>query len=637
MCGLTGFIDYKFSGDLSVLNKMNSTLQHRGPDSEDSVIFDDKQARIGLAHRRLSIIDLSACGNQPMSDESKNFSIVFNGEIYNYIEIKRELQSLGVTFFSTSDTEVILKSYIEWGIKAVNKFIGMFAFVIYDRMNNKVIFCRDRVGVKPFYYFLSNDLILFGSELKALMAHPSFDKKIDLGALGSFFKHGWIGAPSTIFESTYKAKPGHILEIDLQSRQITEHCYWDAHQFYNLAPVNLSFQEAKESLHDLLKSACEYRMVADTEVGIFLSGGFDSSLVTAIVQANRSKQINTFSIGFEDKELNEAPFAKAVANHLGTNHHELICTSKNAFDLISSLPYHYDEPFADSSAIPTMLVSRLAAGKVKVALSADGGDEIFGGYPKYYIKMSSLDTIQRIPSFLKKPFARLLSIPVNYFNTENPHHKILLEKLQLTLNADNPREIFRFRSEPYHFSNYEIKKLLKQHEQILLSKTFYDNYNLNDMLNPSLFMMALEYKTILPDDMLVKVDRASMAYSLEAREPFLDHRLLEFSARLNSDHHFYKNKPKALLREISYEYIPQKLLDRPKKGFSIPTDKWLRTELRESVMEFSSKAFIDNQNIFSFKNCTNMIANYYNGKDKNPERIWFFLMFQLWYKRWMTS
>ncbi len=637
MCGITGFIDYEGKSDLGILYRMRDSLIHRGPDSAGAMIINCNKCQIGFGHRRLSIIDLSACGDQPMTDETGNYVIIFNGEIYNFNEIKEELKSSGILFHSTSDTEVILKSYIKWGIKAVDKFIGMFAFAIYDKIYDKIFFCRDRTGVKPLYYTTMTGTILFGSELKSLMAHPSFEKTIDLKTLGSFFKHGWIGAPGSIFESTFKLKPGHFLEIDLATRQTKEHCYWDAHDYYNKQQFNISFTDAKEQLHELLKSACEYRMVADTEVGIFLSGGFDSSLVTAILQSHRTGKINTFSIGFEENQFNEAPFARAIADHLGTNHHEVICTAKEALDLIPSLPFHYDEPFADSSAIPTMLVSRLASKNVKVALSADGGDEVFGGYPKYYIGLHNLKRIQSIPTFLKKTFAHLLWLPENLIRNRNPHRHILIEKLRNTLFNNNSQEIFRYRSEPFHFSDNEIKKLFVASSDHSLVKTFYDDFNLRQTLNPSLLMMALEYKTILADDMLVKVDRATMAYSLEGREPFLDHRLLEFSARLDWNFHFKNDKPKSLLREICYEYIPQNLLDRPKKGFSIPTDKWLNHELKELIMEVSSRTFIQNQNIFNFKSCNIMIKNYYDGYDKNGERIWFFLMFQLWYQKWMIS
>ncbi|HXS60280.1 MAG TPA: asparagine synthase (glutamine-hydrolyzing), partial [Candidatus Sulfopaludibacter sp.] len=479
-------------------------------------------------------------------------------------------------------------------------------------------------------------VILFGSELKSIMLHPSFQKNIDFNALGSFLRHGWIAAPYTIFESTFKLKPGHYFEINLNNRKTKEYCYWNVHDFYNMENRTISFDDAKEELHVLLKSACEYRMVADTEVGIFLSGGFDSSTVAAILQSSRSKKINTFSIGFEEEKFNEAPFAKAVANHLGTNHHEVICTAKDALELISDLPYFYDEPFADSSAIPTMLVSKLASTKVKVSLSADGGDEIFGGYPRYYDNMGDFNKVMAIPDILRKLISKLLWLPMNLTKSRNPLYQVRLEKLKRSLEYKKPTDIFRFRSEPFKFSDKEIRQLLKEKNINLALKTYYDDIDVLNSTDPASIMMALEYKTTLVDDVLVKVDRATMAYSLEGREPFLDHRLVEFSARFNRDYHYRNMNTKSLLREICYQYIPKELMDRPKKGFAIPTDKWLNNELKDMVMEFSRTEFIKKQGIFETKSCARMINNYYRGFDHDGERIWFFLMFQMWYNKWMV-
>jgi asparagine synthase (glutamine-hydrolysing) len=512
----------------------------------------------------------------------------------------------------------------------------MFAFTIYDKLKNKVIFCRDRTGVKPFYYYFDPNIILFGSELKSLMLHPSFRKNIDFNSLGSFLRHGWIGTPHTIFQSTFKLKPGHYLEINLNNHQIKEVCYWNVHDFYNKQNLAISFDEAKEELHGLLKSACEYRMVADTEVGIFLSGGFDSSTVAAILQKDRLRKINTFSIGFEDEQFNEAPYAKAVANHIGTNHHEVICTAQDALKLITDLPYYYDEPFADSSAIPTMLVSKLASTKVKVALSADGGDEIFGGYPRYYMGLGDFQKVKTIPNFLRNPLSRLLWFPMNLSTSKNPLYQVRLEKLKKSLNYKKQVEIFRYRAEPINYSDKEIKKLLNKENVNLSLKTYYDDIERLNLEDPSMIMMALEYKTTLMDDLLVKVDRATMAYSLEGREPFLDHRLVEFSARFNSNFHYRNNSTKSLLREICYEYIPKTLMDRPKKGFAIPTDKWLHDQLKGKVMEFSDDHFLKKQGIFKIGNCKQMISNYYKGFDNNGERIWFFLMLQMWYTKWIN-
>lgn len=636
MCGITGFIDYTNQSSEVLLCKMRDSLYHRGPDSMGAVFINNSDCQIGFGHRRLSIIDLSECGNQPMRDESDNYIITFNGEVYNYKEIKSELQSLGIQFYSASDTEVVLKAYIQWGIRAVDKFIGMFAFAIYDRLKNKVYFCRDRAGVKPFYYYFDSKVILFGSELKSLIQHPSFQKRINFDSLGNFLKRGWIASPFTIFESTYKLKPGHYLEVALDNQGISEKCYWDVHDYYRMDELPVSFNEAKERIHELLKSACEYRMVADTEVGVFLSGGFDSSLVTAILQKERKNKLNTFSIGFEEKRYNEAPYAKAVANHLGTNHHEFICSAQDALKLIPDLPYFYDEPFADSSALPTMLVSKLASSKVKVCLSADGGDEVFGGYTRYFANDDIFDMIKNIPKFMRGPLSGLMGL-FTVYSAKNPRAQIRLEKLQKGLKVNEFAHRFRFRSEPMHFSIHEINKVIKRNKIDLGVKTFYDDIRLRKGITPTMYMMALEYKTSLIDDMLVKVDRATMAYSIEGREPLLDHRLVEYCARLSKTIHYKNYNSKSLIREICYEYIPRQLMDRPKKGFSIPTERWLRNELKELVMDYSQHQFLKDQNIFSIKSYNKIVDGFFKGGDKNAERIWILLMFQLWYKKWMLS
>ncbi len=635
MCGIAGFIDFTGQSSELILDRMRDTLIHRGPDGWGSKLINYKAARIGLSHRRLSIIDLSPCGAQPMSDASGKYTIVFNGEVYNFKALRGELQKKGIIFKSDSDTEVVLEAYKIWGMECLERFIGMFAFVILDLNKEVVILCRDRTGVKPLYYTTYNGLLLFGSELKAIMAHPQFEKQIDHAVLGSFFKHGWIEAPHSIFKDTYKVKPGHFLRFSLETKQIKEYCYWNASDYYNMEESDLNFNDAKEQLEELLKTACEFRMVADTEVGIFLSGGIDSSTVAAILQKNRTQKIKTFSVGFNEAEFNEAPAAKAVAAHLGTDHQEIICTEKDALDLIPKLPEHYDEPFGDSSAIPTMLVSRFAAGSVKVALSADGGDEVFGGYPKYNYSLHSLKKIKALPHIFKRPLHKLLSVSGGITISKNPHHQVLLEKLRNTLSR-NEKEFFRQRSEPMHFSTLELQKLFN-HKGAVMAPSYYDHPGLKNEMASSKFMMALEYKTILPDDMLVKVDRATMAFSLEGREPLVDHRLLEFSARLKSSMHFNDGKLKGLLKSIAYDHIPSALLDRPKKGFSIPTDKWLRNELKELVMDMCNIQFITSQNIFESREVQRMVSNYYKGYDRNAERIWFFLMFQMWYKKWITS
>jgi len=381
MCGVVGFIDFKKKTDEEILKKMTDVIHHRGPDDSGYCYMMKSMAAVGFGHRRLSILDLSKHGHQPMSFDV--LTIVYNGEVYNFQEIKKELESDGMSFDSNSDTEVILKSFSKWGVKAVDKFVGMFAFSIFDQSTNKCYIFRDRSGVKPLYYYKKDGLFLFGSELKSFHEHPNFKKEINFDALAQFLQYGYILQPNSIFKDTYKLKAGHYLEISLDKNRIEEKKYWDVYDFYTKPKLDIGENETIRECENILKKAFNYRMVSDVPVGIFLSGGYDSSIVTALIQANSSSKINTFTIGFHEKGYDEAPYAKKVADYLGTNHTEYYCTQDDAKDILPKLVDIYDEPFGDNSTIPTILVSQLAKKDVSVALSADGGDEIFAGYSKH--------------------------------------------------------------------------------------------------------------------------------------------------------------------------------------------------------------------------------------------------------------
>ncbi|RYG12451.1 MAG: asparagine synthase (glutamine-hydrolyzing), partial [Chitinophagaceae bacterium] len=367
MCGIAGLVDFNRTSSLEILQKCTNTLEHRGPDGNGFEFIDQEHFQLGLGHRRLSIIDLSNAASQPMW--YKDLCIIFNGEIYNYAEIRAELESLGHQFLSLSDTEVILHAFEEWQAAMLPKFIGMFTFVIYDRAASTVFCCRDRAGVKPFFYYWKDGLLLFGSELKALVAHPRFDKKINMDALAAYMQFGYVPTPHCIFQETFKLKPGHYIEVNIAQKSFKTTQYWSVYDSYNRPTLDISYNEAVIETEKLLTSAFQYRMVSDVPVGVFLSGGYDSSCVTAILQANNAEKIKTFTIGVPDAGLNEAPYAKQIATHLGTDHTEYYCTQKEALEIIPELPFYYDEPFADSSAIPTTLVSRIAREKVTVALS----------------------------------------------------------------------------------------------------------------------------------------------------------------------------------------------------------------------------------------------------------------------------
>ncbi|MBS1497326.1 MAG: asparagine synthase (glutamine-hydrolyzing), partial [Bacteroidetes bacterium] len=468
MCGISGFADFSQKTTIGHLQKMNRILAHRGPDGEGYGMYDYNNAKIGLGHRRLSIIDLTEAGSQPQTFGSLH--ITFNGEVYNYAEIKMELEAKGHQFQSHSDTEVILHSYAEWGAEAIHKFIGMFAFVIFDEAKGEIFACRDRPGVKPFFYYWHNNLFLFASELKAIMQHPDFPKDINIDAAAAYMQYGYVPTPHCIFNNTHKLKPGHYLKLSLQSRQIEIKQYWNIYDAYNKPPLKIDFEEAKQETEKLLTNAFQYRMVSDVPVGVFLSGGFDSSCVTALLQKNSTEKIKTFTIGVPDAGLNEAPYAKDIAARLGTDHTEYYCTEKEALEIVPNLPFFYDEPFADSSAIPTTLVSRIARQKVTVALSADAGDEVFAGYNRYDYVMKYGKQLQKIPSIVRKSTAAVMNvIPANSIPVLNKKYLFHSRYEKVKALLKNPSEQNILLSLTRQMDQAEIAVLFKSGIDVLSS------------------------------------------------------------------------------------------------------------------------------------------------------------------------
>lgn len=635
MCGITGYIDFKRGGSIDVLHKMTDTMLHRGPDGSGYEIIEANSANIGFGHRRLAIIDLSEHGKQPM--EFNGLWICFNGEIYNFQEIKDELSALGHTFSGGSDTEMILHAYQQWGEKCIDKFIGMFAFVLYDPTKNEVFAVRDRAGVKPFFYYWKNDVFLFSSELKSFHEHPDFDKKINKDAVAAFMQYGNVPTPHCIFEDCFKLKPGHFLKIDLTKKVLSTQQYWNVYDAYNKPKFTLPFEEARIETEKIIQSACDYRMVADVPVGVFLSGGYDSSTVTALLQKNRTEKLKTFTIGVPDIGLNEAPYAKDIAKHLGTDHTEYNCTDKEAIDLISELPFHYDEPFGDSSAIPTTLVSKMARKEVTVALSADAGDEVFAGYNRYDYLIRYGQKINKIPGFARKGISGMMNmIPADKIpilkNKYNFHNRY--EKLKSILKDPSNERIMMSLSQQY--SDDQLKKIMafdfKQLDTMYLSKELKSEF-----YSPLAFMMAVDYQTYLVDDILQKVDRATMTVSLEGREPLLDHRVIEWAAQLPDDFKYHNGIKKYMLREIAHQYIPKELLDRPKMGFAIPIGQWMQKELKHLVEEFMSESRIKSQGLFEWAEVNAMKTAFLNGKKEYELKMWYLLMFQMWWEKWMTK
>jgi len=636
MCGLVGFIDFQSKSSEQVLIKMNKTLYHRGPDDGGISFYTKTKFQIGIAHRRLSILDLSNLGHQPMKFD--NFEIVYNGEIYNFQEIKNELQKHSYKFDSNSDTEVILKAFHKWGVSAINKFIGMFAFCIYDKKLEKMYLFRDRVGVKPLYYYSNNGLFLFSSELKSFHCHPKFEKEIDFNGLSSFFRYGYILAPYTIFKNVKKLDPGCYIEYDLNKKTYEIKKYWDVYDYYNKPKLKIEEKEALDELEKLLDSAFSYRMISDVPVGIFLSGGYDSTCVASLLQKNTNKKIKTFTIGFNVKGFNEAPFAKKYAEILGTDHFEYYCTEQDAIDIIPSLPDIYDEPFGDSSAISTILVSKIAKQYVDVVLSADGSDEIFAGYNKHFSESKRYEYFSKIPNVLRQAIIAGLPIINNdYLELLNnktikiPNYKNKMNKLTDMMKNVSLENIFK-RSN-YYFTNFEISKLIKRDFD---QTTAFDTMNKLNHFNDNISkILAVDYKTYLVDDILTKVDRATMSVSLEGREPFLDHRIIEYVAQLPIELKYKNNKPKYLIKEIVHKYIPKEIIDKPKRGFSVPITEWYDGKLNDLFLTYISEESLREVGILDENEVSKILRRYNNGEKFLIKNIWFIFIFQLWAKRWL--
>jgi asparagine synthase (glutamine-hydrolysing) len=631
MCGIAGFCDFTHSVDDEILQSMTDVLAHRGPDSGGIHMFRQENVNIGMGHRRLSILDLSTKGNQPMHKDS--LTIVFNGEIYNFKEIRDELVTKGCVFNSDSDTEVILLAYQIWGMESINRFVGMFSYALFDSGIQKLFLVRDRVGVKPLYYYHDTNIFLFSSELKSFHKHPRFKKEINLDALAQYLKYSYVPTPHCIFKNAFKIKPGHYIEYNLKSLVLKEIKYWDVVDVYNKPKIKIDFNDAINETQAKLETAFNYRMVADVPVGVFLSGGYDSTAVAAILQKSRTDKIKTFTIGFHESEYNEAIEAKKIAKYLGTDHTEFYVTAKDALGIIDDLPNVFDEPFADNSVVPTLLVSKLAREQVKVALSGDGGDEIFGGYDKFD---NSIRYASQLPHFVQSLFASVMkninpeAIPffTNYYNFSSR-----FEKMQKIWETHSPFEAMKCIS---HFiTDNELKSLLIGNYQEV--STYFDiEHELsgaNDDLNK---LLAIDYKTFLMDNNLVKIDRSGMSVGLEGREPFLDQHIIEFVSRLPSDFKIRNGSRKALLKEIVHKYVDPRLMERPKQPFLAPLSIWFRDEMRDLLLDYVNRDSLESQQIFNVDKVLEIRDRYLGGEKVNYRKIWNILLFQLWYERWMV-
>ena len=629
MCGITGFIDFNNTSSQDTLISMVSALRHRGPDHEGHEIYQESNCLVGFGQSRLSIIDVSAAGNQPMS--YNHLSVVFNGEIYNYKEIREELIKCGHGFSTNSDTEVILHAYEEWGINCVHRFIGMFAIVIYDKHAKRITIIRDRAGVKPLFYYWRDGLFLFASELKSFHKHAKFKKEINSYSLNLYFRYGHVPAPHSIFKDSYKIEPGYYLELNLSNKEIVTKKYWDVLEYYSKPSLVIEYEEGKNEVEKLLLSACKYRMVSDVPVGVFLSGGYDSTAVTALLQNGSSEKLKTFTIGFEEGN-NEAPFAKEIAKYIGTDHTEYFCTSADAQEIIPDLCYYFDEPFADSSGIPTRLVSKLARNEVKVALSADGGDEIFGGYDGYRSLSRNIQTMNKIPPFVEKPVSFILNSVLEIPVGQNSFLRKKLIAIAQNLNMEKKNRVSHVYDRMQSYPENNIKELLIDYQTGQYSNILNREFIQDDIS----VAMAMDYRNYMQNDILVKVDRATMSASLEGREPLLDHRLIEYAAQLPISFKYDGTIRKKILKDIVHKYVPKDLMERPKTGFSLPIYSWLKGDLLSLLNDLLSEESISKSGILKRKMVKNLKAEFLNNRLQDETIIWKILQFQMWYNRWMN-
>ena len=647
MCGITGLVqtsNFAHSWE-QVLTSMSEQISYRGPDSNG--IWYDAEAGIGLAHRRLAIIDLSPEGHQPMLSGSGRYVIAFNGEIYNYQTLMDELIALGHQFRGHSDTEVILAAIEQWGIKdAVSRFIGMFAMAIWDRQTKNLYLVRDRLGEKPLYYGKIGKAFVFGSELKALKAYPQWNGKIDPDALTLYMKHGYIPTPHSIYKGIKKLTPGSIMTVDFSRSDfvISEMTYWSMDDVVyegHMNPLIDSDEGMITGLEQLLLASVKQQMVADVPLGAFLSGGIDSSTVVALMQSMSSQPVQTFSIGFDYDGYDEAGYARQVAHHLGTDHTELYVTADDAINVIPKLPLIYDEPFADSSQIPTYLVAELTRRHVTVSLSGDGGDELFCGYSRYFMVNNIWKKISLLPRFSRRLIANLiLRTPVErldgLFKWLNPLFSKYsqpgragdkLKKAAYLLNAANPDEFYSL------FTANRIDGLLMdegcKHETDV---SLHENKCLssNSLVSKMMYRDTIKY---LPDDILVKVDRATMAHSLESRIPLLDHRVVEYAWRLPLSVKYRNGQGKWILRQVLNKYVPEKYFERPKMGFGVPMCDWLSGPLKDWGEALLDENNIRQQGYLNADIIREKWIEHSQGVRNWHSQLWSVLVFQAWLEK----
>ena len=652
MCGIAGFAGPPRADLPSIATRMLAAIAHRGPD--DAGIFEEPQFGLALGHRRLSILDLSLAGRQPMASAGGRWVIVFNGEIYNHLALRRELEADGTVgpmpWRGHSDTETLLSCFERWGVESsLKRAVGMFAFALWDRKDRTLVLARDRIGEKPLYYGSQGGTLLFGSELKALRAHPAWRAEVDRDALALYMRHNAVPSPWTIFRGIRKLPPATFLSLKLGADGRPGATLPDPIPYWSLDDVVArsrsdrwcgSDAEGVEALDSVLREAVRDQMIADVPLGAFLSGGIDSSTVVALMQAQSNRPVKTFSIGFSEAGFNEAEHAKAVAGHLGTDHTELYLSAADARAVIPSLPEMYDEPFADASQIPTHLLAKLARMHVTVSLSGDAGDELFGGYTRYFLAARTWNRVAKVPKVLRRAGAALIealppsdwdrlywpvaaALPPRY-RWRQPGNK--LHRAAAVLASDSGG--VRYRQLVSHWEPREL--VIGADEPDTALKRSWPGI---DSFTGQ--MMAWDSVTYLPDDILVKVDRAAMAVSLETRIPFLDHRVIELAWRLPLSLKIQNGEGKWILRQVLYRYVPRALVERPKMGFGVPIDAWLRGPLREWAETLLDEARLRRDGFFRPEPIRQKWAEHLSALRNWQYHLWDVLMFQSWLDRWV--
>jgi asparagine synthase (glutamine-hydrolysing) len=643
MCGLAGILLKSHQSQISLqdtISTMTDSLHHRGPDDGD--IWVDNDARIAFGHKRLSIIDLSNNGLQPMHSKSRKYVITYNGEIYNHKELRKELEKSGHNqWYGTSDTEVILVAIEHWGLEnAISKFIGMFAFSLWDKEEKLLYLVRDRMGIKPLYWSVQNGTFLFGSELKSLKVTGLLKSEIDLNSLALYMKYKYVPCPTTIFKNVFQLEPATILQFD-KNNNIKKIKYWNLNDVVKTGIDNCNnSDDSIDDVINIINEAVKCRLVSDVPIGAFLSGGVDSSAIAALMQQNSTTPVNTFSIGFTNDSYDESHYAREVSQKLGTNHTEFILETQDALDVIPKLPQIYDEPFSDSSQIPTYLVSKLTSDEVKVALSGDGGDEIFGGYNRYIYADKYFDKINRLPESLQKLFRILIyALPKN---TWNNIFSCLPKKLNHSQGGDKL----------YKLADVVGKNKVEMYERLISDWQFNEKLfnfdieyrdielSLPEFMNNGFsveYMQLMDQSYYLPNDILTKVDRASMSNALEVRVPFLDHRIVELMWRQPRTHKINNGISKVILKKILGDYVPSVNFERAKTGFSLPISEWLRGDLRDWAEDLLDDKKMNQHGLLNYRIIRKKWDEHQSGKNNWHEHIWSILMFNAWYEHWIKE